>query len=67
MGCLGGWIVMPEATKLSVSMILSFQHFTALQIRRLERVVVGAIDINHLAPFGPPTRAAVVMPVVRLS
>src|SRR5262249_42764413 len=27
----------------------SFSIFTALQIERLERVVVGAIDMNHLA------------------
>ena len=27
MGCPGGWIVMPEATKLSVSMIVSFSAF----------------------------------------
>src|SRR6476646_10450960 len=28
MGCLGGWIVMPDATKLSVSMIVSFSAFS---------------------------------------
>ena len=28
MGCAGDWIVMPEATKLSVSMIVSFSAFS---------------------------------------
>ena len=46
MGCPGGWIVIPEATALSVSMIVSFfSIFTALEI---ERLIVGAVDMNDL-------------------
>src|SRR6478736_5318944 len=65
MGWLGGWIVMPEATKLSVSMIVSFSAFlphcklsdltdslSALSIRTISR----GLRLTR-------TRAAVVMPV----
>ena len=50
MGWLGGWIVMPEATKLSVSMIVSFSAFLPhCKLSDLTELVVGAIDMNHLA------------------
>ena len=50
MGCAGDWIVMPEATKLSASMIVSFSAFSPhCRLSDLIELVVGAIDMNNLA------------------
>ena len=50
MGCPGGWIVMPEATELSVLMIVSVSAFLPhCRLSDLTDSVVGAIDMNHLA------------------
>ena len=50
MGCAGDWIVVPEATKLSVSMIISISAFLPhCKLSDLTELVVGAIDMNDLA------------------
>ena len=48
MGCPGGWIVMPEATALSVSMIVSFSAFSPHWRLSVLTDVVGAVDMNDL-------------------
>ena len=51
MGCLGGWIVMPEATRdIGVDDRKPFSIFyRTADWSDLNELCVGAIDMNHLA------------------